>query len=344
MRGWYNHDRQEAVLSEVITKEQFSRAAELLLSWQRPLLITHERPDGDGLGCVIALREILLLMGKAPVAMLFEPCQGRYSVMEGIGGLAVMESADEATLGDVDGVVIVDTSSYEQLRPVADWLCNCDLPKIVVDHHVSGEAIGDIHLTDSGAGSAALVVYRWLRSCGWQSCDIANKALFVGMATDTGWFRYSNTCPEAMRAAADLMELGVDVDETFSRFYLQDDVSRLRFLGLATAGLEFFHKDALAVMSVSREAMERQQLAVVDTEGIVNTPMTVGVVEVAVLLLEQADGLVKCSLRSKGKVDVARLAESFGGGGHSRAAGVRIPGLLADVKSEMVSRVGALLG
>ncbi len=332
----------EAMIGSGISPERFQKAAETVLSWKRPLLVTHINPDGDGLGCVISMNEILRGRGLDPVGVLFEECRGRYAGMNGIGDLRVIENDSDPILGEVDGVLVMDTCSYTQLSPIADWLKRAELPKVVVDHHVTRDDLADEYLVDVKAGGASLILYQWAKAVGWDISKSMAEALYVGIATDTGWFRFSNTCSAAMRAAGDLIDCGVDVDKTYSSLYLNDEPARMRFLAAAMSGLELLCDDTVAVMSVTGDMLRAANAGNADSEGIVNTPMSVGAVEVSIMLLEQDDGIIKCSMRSKGVVDVAALAGRFGGGGHARAAGVRIPGDIAEVKNLLVKAIGEL--
>ena len=139
--------------------------------------------------------------------------------------------------------------------------------------------LADEYLVDVKAGGASLILYQWAKAVGWAiSPTSMAEALYVGIATDTGWFRFSNTCSAAMRAAGDLIDCGVDVDKTYSSLYLNDEPARMRFLAAAMSGLELLCDDTVAVMSVTeRYACGRRMLGNADSEGIVNTPMSVGI-------------------------------------------------------------------
>ena len=322
-----------------ITAEDYHEAGAQLLSLAKPLLVSHISPDGDALGCLIGMRAILRYLGRNPVAVLFEPCPPRYASMDGIADLHVRSGPDDPVLAEADGVLIMDTCAYSQLAPVADWLRRATVPKIVLDHHTTRDELADLYLIDSRMAASALIVYRWAELLGWSIPAEAARAIFVGIATDTGWFRFSNTTAEALRVAADLVEGGVDVDASYASLYLNEPASRLRFRAAAMGCLELLEGDSLAVMAVTPQMLAAARATTADTEEAVNIPMSVASVELSVLLVDAGEGEVNCSFRSKGRIDVARLAAGFGGGGHARAAGARVKGTMDSVKKAVLERL-----
>lgn len=316
------------------TTPDFRSAAELVASWRRPVLLTHERPDGDALGCLLGLHAILGELGVAATPVVYEPIPERYHALPNIDRLCVLSvlCGENNPLSTADGVVVLDTCAFSQLTPVADFLRGATVPVVAVDHHRTRDLPATRSLIDEASAAAALLVFDWARAAGWPLPPAAAELLFVGIATDTGWFRHSNTSPAALRAAADLVAGGVDLDAWYQRLYLADPARALRARAAALATLELHHNDTVAVMTVTQEALRSAGAVASDLEEVVNVPMSAGCVEVSILLTEQPDGSTKVSLRSKGKVDVAAIAAKFGGGGHTRAAGARM------AKSSRVAR------
>lgn len=323
---------EESAAGGAPTADDFRAAAGELLRWRRPLLVSHVRPDGDALGCLLGMRAILRGLGRQAEAVLYEPCPPRYRFLDGAADLHVLGGADDPLLGAVDGVLMMDTCARAQLEPLAGWLDAARIPKIALDHHATRDEIANVYLIDVSAAAASLLVYRWARAAGWALPEEGRRALFVGLTTDTGWFRYSNTSPECLRVAADLVEQGVDLDGLYKLTYLNDSASMLRGRAAALARVELFEDDTVAVMAVSQAMLTAARATPVDLEEVINVPMSAATVEVSVLLVEMGGGVVKCGLRSKGAVDVAALAAGLGGGGHTRAAGVRMNGTLDEVR------------
>jgi phosphoesterase RecJ-like protein len=170
------------------------------------------------------------------------------------------------------------------------------------------------------------------------------EALFLAIASDTGWFAFSNTRPQTLRWAAKLMEAGVDTDRMYQRLYQNERVQRLLLQTRAQQSLQLFCGGRLAVMSLVKGDFELTGAKVPDTENLINIPLQIASVEVSLLLVEPQDcGPIRVSLRSKGSVDVAGFAEGFGGGGHARAAGLKLAGDLAGVREIIVAAMTQVL-
>jgi len=164
--------------------------------------------------------------------------------------------------------------------------------------------------------------------------------LFLAIASDTGWFQFSNTKPETMRVAAELMEAGVDTDRMYQLLYQNERAERVKLQTRAIQSLELLEAGKLAVMKIRKSDFEETAGRVGDTENVINWPLQVRSVGVSILLVEQPEGgPIRVSLRSKGEVDVARFAEKFGGGGHARASGCKLNGSLEDVEGKLVAAI-----
>jgi phosphoesterase RecJ-like protein len=327
---------------QATSSEQYVDAGRMILQWQRPVLITHARPDGDALGCLIAMGEILRSLGQEATAVMFEPYPGRYRFMRGANTIRVCESTKDAAFANADGVLILDTCTYNQLDPAATWLKETRVPRIVLDHHLTRDELADVYLVDTAAPAAAWMVFEWARIMGWPMSPAAAEAVFVGIATDTGWFRYDNTTPDCLRAAADLVEAGVELDSIAQRIYQCDPIGTYRLQTAALAGAEFVLDNRLAIITVTRQMLADSGATTADTENLVNGPLVVEQVRASASLVDTGDGIIKCSFRSKGDVDVARLAGRFGGGGHARAAGARISGTIETVKERVLAELKQL--
>ncbi len=321
------------------TEADYVAAADAVRGWRRPLLLTHERPDGDALGSLLALQAMLRDAGLAPTAALFEPCPERYRFMLEGEDFVVLRGADDPVLTGADGVIIVDTCAFGQLTPVADWLKQTEIAKVAVDHHRTRDALADRYLLDDQASAAALLVYRWAQAAGWGISTTAQRAIFVGLATDTGWFRFNNTTPECLRVTADLLAAGVDLDGVYRALFMQDSLARLRGRSAALSTLELHAGGRIAVLGVTGDLLAEAGATPADLEETVNAPMSAADVEVSVILVEMGEGVTKCSFRSKGAVDVSAVAAGLGGGGHERAAGARVAGALDTVKAQVLDRL-----
>lgn len=312
----------------------------MLQSWQRPLILTHARTDGDALGCMIAMRSILRALGSNPLTLVFDVPSSVYDFLTDDEPLTVLgRDMNRDALSAVDGIVVLDTCAYAQLDPLADWLRTSDLPLIAVDHHVTHDLPTDVLLLDTNASAAALVVYDWARAMDWPLDLTALTALFVGIATDSGWFAFGNADARTLEAAAALTRAGVVPHELYVRIYQSERASKVRLFAAALESLELLDDNRVAVMHVARSAFERCDALPTDTEGIINEPLRIASVDVSVLFVENENGVIRTSFRSKQVANVAVIASSFGGGGHVNAAGARITGTLADVRKRVLEKV-----
>ncbi len=322
-----------------IEPQEYRRAAACLSAWRRPLIVTHARADGDAIGSVATMRAIVRRGGARPIAMLFEPPADKYArVCRGDPLDVWATSVSEADLAGVDGVLVVDTCAYTQLEPIAAWLQGAAVPKIALDHHQTRDVRADVYLIDEAASAACLLVYDWCAAADWPLDAGLARTLWVGISTDTGWFRFSNTDARTLAAASHLVSLGLHVDDLYRDLFENESAARVRLLGAAVGSLELHAADRLAVMTITREMLERCGAKRSDTEDLINVAMRIGTVEVAILLTEDDGGITRASFRSKKHVDVASLAAQFGGGGHARAAGARLAAPLAHAKATVIAQ------
>ena len=182
----------------------------------------------------------------------------------------------------------------------------------------------DLYIVDEKASSASLLVFEMAETLGWTIDLQVAEALFTGVATDTGWFRFSNTDSRTLGAAARLLPYGVRPDELYQAYYLSDSPARSRLIGTLLSQMELFADDRIAVMRITREVLKDCAALRTDTEDLVNEAMRIASVESAILLSALDEEVVKVSLRSKHLVNCAVVAEGLGGGGHERAAGARM--------------------
>lgn len=335
----------------MIDRGTFAEASARLGSWARTLILTHDRPDGDALGAVVAMKRIIAGAGRESVVLLAEPCPGRYAFMaEGNRFEVSLPDRPETMRDRFDGILILDTCSRSQLAPFQPVLSGCPLPRLVVDHHATRDDLSDAgakvtYLIDPQAASACSLLYRWCATMGWPIDRAVAESLFIGLVTDTGWFRFSNTDADTFATAGKLVGCGARPHVVYNRLYEMWPAARLRLRALVLSTLTLHAEDRLAVMHLEPGMFAESGASVKETEELVNEPMTMASVVASVLLVDEADNRVRVSFRSKAPevcgldVDVAALAARFGGGGHHRAAGARVTGQLDTVREHVVEAV-----
>jgi bifunctional oligoribonuclease and PAP phosphatase NrnA len=310
-------------VSEVATTTitDMDRVAEELRASGRFLLTTHEGPDGDALGSLLALHQILGQLGKDSVMFLGAkefplPVEYRFLPME--------EVFHEPPADVVDRVLVfLDCGNIDRM-PV-DFLQRDGARVINIDHHHDNTRFGSLNLVDTEASCTAEIVFELSNRLGTQLTPEIASALYVGLVTDTGRFSYENTRAAAHRMAAELIDAGVDVDDTNRRLYERMPIEKLKLLARALDNVERFDEERLAATYISLDDYEQTGGSEVLTEGIIDFVRALEGTKVAAVIRDKTDGgrsARKVSLRSSdGAVDVSAVAAKHGGGGHRRAAG-----------------------
>ncbi len=230
---------------------------------------------------------------------------------------------------DCDAVVVVDTCAWSQLEPIAEFLKRAPRT-LVIDHHPTRDPVatrpGDLRLFDESAGAVCLIIAELVKSAGLAFDPALATALLVGIATDTGWFRFSSTDGRVLRMAAELVDAGAPPAPIYRAIYEQDAPGKLRLLGRMLQNLELLAGGRLAVLKLRRADFDAVGADGTMTEDLVNEAGRLEGIEAILLFTEEPDGSIRVNLRSKQALDVAALASRFGGGGHARAAGARPAG------------------
>lgn len=311
-------------------------AARHLAGARRIVAIGHIHPDGDALGSALAIALAGRDAGKEAWATFGEPFtmphQFRYLDLDPV-------VAPDELPGEPDIVVACDTANAERLGSayaVADRAGTL----IVVDHHVSHGAFGDVLIIDPAAAATAQLVYRLLVDhLGWPLGKDTAAALYTGLVTDTGRFQYSSTTPEVHHVAAALLEAGADPDEIGRHVYGEAPFGYLRVAGTVLRRSRLDERNRLVWSVLYRRDLEEAGIGYDDTDGLIDLVRLAAEAEVACLLKEAEPGVLKASLRSRGDVDVNALASTFGGGGHHNASGFTMKGTAAEVIDRIKERL-----
>ena len=300
---------------------------------QRVCLTTHVNPDGDGLGSEAGLLQLLREQGVTAVVTNPTPTPSRFDFL--FSGLPGADRSGQAVveLRRADLIVVLDISDVSRLGMLADTVAQRGVPVACIDHHVSSGALPDgPRYVDQSAAATAELVWEIAAANGWAISADAARALYVGILTDTGGFRFSNTRPRTLRVAAELLEVGCDPEAIYLEVYAKSPEGRPRLIGEALQTLVVEPEAGLAWVTIPPGAMERHNVTADDLEGVVEFPRSIAGVRMALLFRELNQGRVKVSLRSIGDVDVAEFAREFGGGGHTKAAGLSLQGSMAEVQ------------
>lgn len=293
--------------------------------------------------------EILTSLGKKANPIFLSPLAGWYEYLFEtkppiLGSDITVEQLNAGYYDHCDLVIIVDTNSYIQLPQFDEWLKKTHKPVLVIDHHVTSDGIGTVELIDTKAAAAGQIVLDLFRYAKWLVSPKIADALYVSLSTDTGWFRFSNTDSRVYRDAADLIDAGAKPSDVYKRMYQNFSLPRMKLLVTMLNSLELHFDGRLAVQQLMWLDFERTGSTGRDTENLIDECQRISSVEVAALFVEQKDSKFRCSLRSKGNVDVAKIASLYGGGGHKNAAGVTFELPLDDAKSVIVGEIRKAMG
>lgn len=327
----------------------FQKAVQLIDSSRRIAITTHIRLDGDACGCMRALMEALRRLDKEVHAFLLSPPASWYAELFGekvpvLGNDLKPEDLTAQPWSVCDLVIVVDTNSIVQLPGIEGWLAERSQKKVlVIDHHITGDGLGDVQLLDSEAAAAGEIVFDLFKAAGWPITASAAEAIFAAVSSDTGWFRFGNADSRIFRTAAELIEAGARPDVLYRLMYQSFSPARLRLMVRMLEHLELYEQERIASQYILRSDFEQTGAKGPDTENLIDECQRLKTVEAAFLLVELSDGRFRCSLRSKGKVDVRVIAQKYGGGGHTLAAGVTLEGPLEAAKNRMVEEIAAQL-
>jgi len=303
------------------TDATVAEVAEEIRAADRFLLTTHEGPDGDALGSLLATHKLLQQLGKDSVMFLAAkefplPVEYRFLPLEEVFHEPPVDLVDRL-------VVFLDCRNIDRM-PV-DFLRRDDARILNIDHHHDNTRFGNVNLVDTRASCTAEILYRLVRPLGAEITPDIATALYVALVTDTGRFMYENTGPDSHRMAAELIEAGVDVHDIYRRLYERVPIEKLHLVARAVERIQRLDECRLAVTYISAEDYLETGANESLTEGIIDHVRALEGAEVAAMVRDKSDGGAyarKVSLRSAtGTVDVSAIAQRHGGGGHPRAAG-----------------------
>lgn len=329
-------------------------AAELRRA-RRVLVTTHQKPDGDALGSVLAVVRACAAVGVAAEGWVVDPCEGNLRSFEGATPVAhVHPRKPELPADGFDLVAVVDTGAWTQLEVLAPWLRDRHERVIGLDHHARGDAVAARRVVDVSCGSCTALLARLVDAMGVElraGADARGRgsiaeALYMGLATDTGWFRFPNARAPEFALAARLLEAGVDKDSMYQQIEQSSRAERVELQGCALSSLEMLAAGRIALMRLTAADFDETGAMLEETSGIVNIPMEIAAVRASILVVEdRVAGVIKLSFRSKPAddsgafIDVNELAARFGGGGHVHAAGARQQGSLDEVAARVRAAV-----
>src|SRR5216117_4090142 len=322
-----------------MTVSTFDEIGRVLRGNQCFAILGHVRPDGDALGSQLALALSLEQLGKDVRVWNEDGMLEKYAFLPRAELLTKPPSTPEA----VDVAVALDTAIQNRLGTALAAVRSAQI-WINIDHHLSNPCYGDVVYVDPDAPATAEIIFRLIKSQNLPfDRDIAEN-LYAAISTDTGSFQYPKTSARTFEIAAELIRTGLDVGRLNQQLYENYPRRRLELLRELLRTMRFEHGDRVASVSLSLKTAAGLGVLPEDNEGLIDHLRAVRGVIVAVFFEELADGKVRVSMRSKSEVvDVCAICQKFGGGGHTLAAGARVPGTLAEVEKKVMEEIGDVL-
>ena len=309
---------------------------------QRFLLTTHIRPDGDGLGSMLALAETLETQGKQARLVVASAIPPRYAFLDPAGRVERFNAPDAGHRA-AEVVVVLDTGTWNQLGDFGPFLRQLTVPRLVIDHHMTQDDLGALRLVDTTAEATGRLVFEAVAALDLVPSATAASALFVALAMDTGWFRHNNTTPATFALAAELVRCGARPTVIYEQLFEQSTLARLKLTGLVLQRMQVVADGRVAYTEIRRDDYEATGALPQDSEDLINYTRSVAGVEVGLFFMEQPHGGIKVSFRSRLRLDVARVAERFGGGGHRLASGAVLDTSLEEARTRVLAAVAEAL-
>ena len=307
------------------------------------LLSSHAHPDGDAIGSEVALARILRSTGRSATIWNLDPAPATYA---GVIADTSIHVGRTPPPGFPDGFDFALPLECPQLDRTGLEQALCRIKLLNMDHHLGNRLYGVANWVDTEAPAVAEMVLHLAHALDAPIDAATANALYLGLSTDTGSFRFSNATPRAFDAAAELVRCGARPEHIAGWLYESQPPGAVRLLGEVLGTLQLHCDKRIASVRLELEMFERAGAAPTDSEGLIDYPRSIRGVEAVALFRERPEGDIKVSLRSRGKVDVGSIASRRGGGGHRNAAGCVIGGRTDEsaVMAELAAAVEAALG
>lgn len=316
---------------------------EFVRSHQRFVIVTHIRPDGDALGSAVGLACAIRQLDKQVRVTVASDLGPRYEFANKPTTPIERFRAPGENFRNTDAIVVVDTGTWGQLGEFGSYMRSMMCTKAVIDHHRTQDDLGALRFVDTAAEAAGRLVYDATVALGVPITAEAANNLFLALATDTGWFRHSSVEPRTFSLAEELVRAGAKPTDLYDAVYGTSSLARMRLTGKALERMKSEAGGRIVYTEIHWSDYAETGAIPPDTEDLINYPRSVAGVDIALVFIEQRDGSTKVSFRSKEGVDVGRLAEQFGGGGHKMASGATVARPLVETRIAVLKAASSSL-
>tara|TARA_B100000029_G_scaffold516813_1_gene634844 strand:- start:20382 stop:21353 length:972 start_codon:yes stop_codon:yes gene_type:complete len=301
------------------------------------VISSHVNPDGDSVGSALALFECLKALGKDVVVAMSDSIPTAYRWLDPEEDiLAPVKESDLELISSSDVIFIVDANAWNRLGGLKESLEKSEAVKVVIDHHPYTKEIAPYSVIETKLSSTAELIYDLVDSMNVPITARAADALYTGILTDTGSFRYARKNPCAHHIAAKLISLGVDPSRIYDQVYNHNSEVRTRLMGKTYADIRITDGGEIAWLIVTKEMVRQTGASPSDTSGFVDVTMTITGIKIGIIFVEAEDGRIQISLRSRPETDVNQIAVKLGGGGHKNAAGVLFTGTIEEAVKTVI--------
>jgi phosphoesterase RecJ-like protein len=310
-----------------------SEVVELIETKQNFAITSHVRPDGDGLGSSLALMLMLEKLNKNVAVLMRDPVPRIYQELPGSHLVQQIAQFDQSR--QYDAVFVIECSDID--RPGLPGLS--EQFTVNIDHHITTARFGHINWIDSTASAVGEMVFNLCKATGVCVTPEIAECIYAAVLTDTGSFHFPNTTDRTLKVASELVRLGANPARVSRAIYYSHPFSKLKLMGLALSSITRDATGRIACLIITQQMMAEAQATEEDAEGIVTYPLSVADIDIVVSLKEVRPNVFRASLRSKDSVNVARVAEYFGGGGHRNAAGCTLRGELKEIEPHLMAKL-----
>lgn len=308
----------------------FAEIDDYLKSKDDFLITAHYSPDGDAVGSCLGMAEMFRIMGKRFIVSLEGGLPEKYDFLD--IDYRIYNPVNEESGRKFNNIIALDAGSFERIGQTKKYL-DVEIDILNIDHHLSNDNFGHVNYIDADACSTSEILYNLAKYLKLNFNRKLALYLYMGIMTDTGRFRFSNTSSRALRASAELTDLGADPAYLADNIYYDAPKKYILTLGKCLNSIEYVHDGKIALM----QYLEKDEIE--DSEGLIDIAVGTRGVRAAAFIRSMEDGRFKVSLRARDTIDVRLIAEKFGGGGHQKASGFRFRGTLEELRKIVIEEL-----
>jgi bifunctional oligoribonuclease and PAP phosphatase NrnA len=303
---------------------EFQAAIDFITRTRRFVITAHETPDGDAIGSECAMLRALRAMGKEAIILNADPTPRKFAFLEADTLVTVLDGEGKvpADIGEYS-LLMLDTNDIHNIGQVATQVLPRVREHFIIDHHEGEQDLLAGNLIKKNASSTCEVIFQILSEMQVEIDFPTAEALYTGILFDTGCFIYPKTTAVTFAIARELVTRGVEPNAVYSHVYESNSISALILHSRVLSTLELTFDSHVAILTMSRQMITESGANYEEADQLINIPLRSEDIRVSIFFKENPEGLLRCSMRSKGNINVAEIAQGFGGGGHRTAAGFK---------------------